>query len=389
VKFGGAWVPLGVVTVSSTLPAAPTNGDVVITPLAPASGVSDGSYQMKIFTMSQWLNFSANLVQFETAPGVWANVVTGTPLVGTADPITPDVGFFFYDTVRKDLLVWNGSDWTKSDTESAGTPMADKVGIGDDGSFDERADLIRILKTQMGWPSVCIELSEEAFHVAIEDAIQTFRQRADNAYVHRYVLFTLVNGQQVYYLNDPRNKSDRVVNVLKIHRMTSLGASQISDPVYGQLYLPAMYNGMAGQFDLVAMHLFSQQAETFERLFAGNLLFTWDEASRQLMIHRRIQAAQERVVLEVVLERTKQELFTDRWCQQWIQGFALAQLKQTLGYIRTKYSTVSGPNGGLTLNGDALLAEAQSDFQELNRQLLDYEVGNGGINFGNTAFFIG
>jgi len=61
-----------------------------------------------------------------------------------------------------------------------------------------------------------------------------------------------------------------------------------------------------------------------------------------------------------------------------------------LGLIRSKYSSgLPGPTGGLSLNGELLLSEARQDFEELNRQLLDYEVGNGGVNYMNTAFLIG
>jgi hypothetical protein len=385
IKAGGGWVPLGNVTTS--VPAVPAAGDVQIAPKLPATGVSNTEYQLKVFTLGQWLNLSTNLIQFETSPGVWENVVFGEKLVATADPFVPDVGFMFYKGSTKNLFTWNGEDWTRADTESEGTPTTDKVGIGDDGSYDERVDLIRVLKTQMGWPSVCIELNEEHFNVAIDNAIQTFRQRADNAYQHRYIMYTLVRGQQVYYLNDPRNKTDRVVNILRIGRVNQLGSAQLNDPVYGQLFVPSMMS--AGTFDLVSIHLMHQLSETFERIFAGNLLFTWEEAPRQLTIHRSISLPQERVVLEAVLERSEQELLNDRWCQQWLQGWAMAELKETLGMIRSKYSTVAGPNGGLTLNGDMLISEARLDFEDLQRQLLDYEVGNGGINFGNTSFYIG
>ena len=52
--------------------------------------------------------------------------------------------------------------------------------------------------------------------------------------------------------------------------------------------------------------------------------------------------------------------------------------------IRSKYGSVAGPNGDLTLNGDMLISEARRDFSELLRQVTDYEVGIGGVNFGSN-----
>lgn len=386
VKYGNSWVPLATVTTEATLPTSPTNGQVVCLTDPVPVGQNFAERSLKIYTLGQWLAFTPSLIQFQTAPSTWTNPVIGTQLVTDTDPKIPSTGDFFYNTITKDLFVWSDGDWVKADTELEGTPMSDKIGIGSDGSYDERLRLIKVLKSQMGWPAVCVELTEEQFNIAIDNAIETFRQRSDNAYAHRFVLLTLQPNQQMYYLNDPRQKTDKIVNILRIGRVNQLGTAQLNDPIYGQLFIPNIY-GHPGQIDLVSIHLMQQLSETFERMFAGNLMYTWDEASRQLYVQRHIPRA-ERVVLEVVMERTEQELLLDRWCKQWLQGWAMAELKEMLGLIRTKFSSVAGPNGGVTLNGDLLISEARLDFEDLQRQLNDYEVGNGGTFFGNTSFYI-
>jgi hypothetical protein len=94
-------------------------------------------------------------------------------------------------------------------------------------------------------------------------------------------------------------------------------------------------------------------------------------------------------VLEVAIERTEQELLLDRWCKQWLQGWAESEMLEMLGLIRTRYGTLPGPNGGITMNGDTLLNMASEKQTELLRQLMDYEVGNGGVTWQNTAFLMG
>jgi hypothetical protein len=179
------------------------------------------------------------------------------------------------------------------------------------------------------------------------------------------------------------------VSVIKAHRINMLGLSNLSAEtgLYAQAFFNKLFQG--DMVDLTAIHLFHQLSEQFEKIFAGNLVFTWDEASRQLNILRRLVNQEERVVLEVVVERTEQELLLDRWCKQWLQAWAESEMLEMLGMIRSKYGTLPGPNGGITLNGAELLSMASEKQAELQRQLLDYEVGNGGINFGNTAFMIG
>lgn len=389
VKFGATWVPINVVGTVSILPETPTPGDLVYITKASVQAQPAKQY-LNVFSLGGWFAVASDLIQVETSPSVWQNVaVTSLDPVVKTDPRIPRIGDFFYQTTDKRLLVWNGTEWSQADSDQEGSPSTDKIGVGTDGSYDERLRLMKILKHQLGYPQRCVELSEEHFNIAVDNALDEFRRRADNAYKNAFLPFTLVRGQSTYYLNDPRNKTDKVVNVIKIHRVNSLGLSSIATEasIYAQSFYNQIYNG--GNVDLVSVHLMSQLSESFEKIFAGNLMFSWDESSRQLTVLRKLLNEEERVVLEVAAERTEQELLLDRWAKQWLQGWAESELLEMLGLIRSKYGSLPGPNGGITLNGDQLLNMADQKQTELLRQLTDYEVGNGIGNFGNTMFLIG
>jgi hypothetical protein len=346
-------------------------------------------FWIKLFSLGGWYDLTADLLQVETAPGVWENVAVSDEPWFSVDPFVPKIGQFFYQTSEKKLLVWNGTEWTQADGAQEGTPTTDKMGVGTDGSYDERLRLIKILKHQLGYPQVCVELTEEHFNIAIDNALDELRRRSDSAYSNRFILYTMNRGQAVYYLNDPRDSTNKIVNVIKIHRINMLGLSSIATEasIYAQAFYNQIYNG--GNVDLVSIHLMGQLNESFNKIFAGDLMFSWDEPSRQLTILRKLVNEKERVVLEVAMERTEQELLVDRWAKQWIQAWAEAEALEMLGMIRTKYGTLPGPNGGITLNGDVLLNIASEKQTELLRQLTDYEVGNGIGNFGNTMFLMG
>lgn len=386
VKLGAGWAPFNSASQVSSYPDIPAVGDFVLVTLRQQQS-APVSQEIKFFTSGTWFSPAPTLVEVLIG-ATWTPIAAGESRFGLSDPPVPFIGDFFYQTSTRDLMSWAGTNWVKVDTENEGAPTSDKIGIGTDGSYDERLRLIKVLKHQLGWPQICVELSEEQFNVAIDNALDEFRRRADNAYSHRHVAFTLKRGQSNYYLNDPRDKTDKIVNILKIHRINFLGVSTIAGEsgLYAQAFFNMLYQGSS--VDLLSIHLMSQLSESFERIFAGNLVFTWDEASRQLMILRKITTEEERVILEVVMERTEQELLLDRWSKQWLQGWAQAELWEMLGEVRSKYGNLPGPNGGLTLNGDSLLSRAELQFTELLRQITDYEVGNGGVNFGNTAFFI-
>lgn len=135
---------------------------------------------------------------------------------------------------------------------------------------------------------------------------------------------------------------------------------------------------------MLSIHLMAMLGEEFKRMFAGDLPFVWNEARRELLITRRI-SRNEKVIIEAECERTEQELLLDRYCKQWLQGWAMAEAKETLGLIRSKYTSgTPGPAGTITLNGETLLAEARQDFTELKESLLNYEAQN--AEHGNLSF---
>ena len=57
--------------------------------------------------------------------------------------------------------------------------------------------------------------------------------------------------------------------------------------------------------------------------------------------------------------------------RNWIQLYALACAKATLGQIRGKYQTVPSPGGGAKLNGEALVKEGAEEKKDLLKRLLD------------------
>jgi hypothetical protein len=55
--------------------------------------------------------------------------------------------------------------------------------------------------------------------------------------------------------------------------------------------------------------------------------------------------------------------------KQWIRQYALAEVKETLAYVRKKYATIPIPGAEVTLNGDDLLTDARAEKIALLEQL--------------------
>jgi len=58
--------------------------------------------------------------------------------------------------------------------------------------------------------------------------------------------------------------------------------------------------------------------------------------------------------------------------RSWIYRYGAAIVKETLGYVRSKYSNVPIPNGEVTLNGGDLVSQGQSEKEALITQLREF-----------------
>lgn len=369
------YVPVGQISALTALPAVPTLAQMVYDYTTRRIQYWDGS---------AWQVPNAANALFNAGSLVPAFV---SFTFETEDLLTPYAGLLFYNTKKHSLMVFNGAAWEQANTAQQGTPTSDKIGIGNDGTYDARLRLINVLKGQLGWPAQCVELSEEQFNIAIDNALDTYRQLSIGAYEQRFIVYQLLAGQSTYFLNSPVDRTDAVVSVMKVHRMNLLGATTGTGPsdVWGMAFAQQFGSIVAGGA-LLDTAMINMWSDDFNRVFAGDIPFVWNEARRELFLKRAIRQ-NEKVVLEVELERSEQELMSDRYCKQFIQNWALAECKEYLGMIRSKFSSgTPGAAGTISLNGETLLAEARQDFTELKQALLDYEHQN--AEHGNIAFLI-
>lgn len=371
------WAPLNAVSSLTALPAQPSLGDLIY---------SYTSQRVQYWDGRAWQTPSPSTSLFTTGSALVPAFTVPFSFEGS-EMVTPYPGLLFYNTSQRQLNVFNGSTWEQANTAQQGTNITDKIGIGNDGSYDERLRLINILKAQLGWPAVCVELSEEQFNIALDNALDTYRQLSVGGYEQRFFTFRLIKDQLIYYLNSPVDRTDSVVSVMKIHRLNLFGVTGSGpDNTWGQAFAQQFYNLADGGGNMLSTHLVHSWSEDFTRMFAGDVPFTWNEARRELTLKRAIRQ-DEKIVLEVECERSEQELLLDRWCKQFLQNWALAECKEYLGMIRSKYSSgTPGANGTITLNGDTLLAEARQDFTELKEALLNYEYQN--AEHSNISFLL-
>lgn len=405
IRSGTSWVAVGY----STSSVLPKKGQLWLNiangKLYKWSG--DGWVESRPFMFAEMQDGMLKLCTREASGGMNLMVlVPGTPGVvgdGYADFGYYDLsaGLYRYQLppfppshVTKENWLFNGfTNTAKLQQHVYGTdavsrePSYLEVGVGTDGSPDERRQLMDSLRMQLGYPTVNVELTKDQMDLAVSLALKTLRQNSSSPYKKGYFFLDVQPRQQNYVLSNRQIGYHKITNVLAAYRFTSAFLSSAHGAgVYGQVVLQHLYN--MGTFDLTSYHLTAEYIEQMEQLFATRLTFHWHEASRTLSLYNSF-VLRERVLLECMVERTEQELIKDRVTSNWIRGWALAEAKQMLAQIRGKYGSLPGAGGGISLNASDLQAQADQAKEQLMQEIEDFLVNEPeDVGIGST-FVIG
>lgn len=236
-------------------------------------------------------------------------------------------------------------------------------------------DLTKEIELRLGGQMVDVELDPEHYDLSIKKSFEKYRQRSENALEESFVLLELTKEVSEYTL------ANEVIDVFDVYRRSSGTLNSASggdiepfETAYLNNYL--LYSGRAGgmaTYDALAQH-----RETLGRMFGENYTFTWNTVTKKLLLHRKVKA-DDTVYLHVYKERSDEELLQDPYSSPWLKDYALAHAKLMLAEARGKFNTIAGPQGGTSLNADALRMDAQATIDKLEDDLKYYAEGQAGL----------
>lgn len=233
--------------------------------------------------------------------------------------------------------------------------------------------LISQLKLMLADKLVDVELDIEHYNLAIDIALDRFRQRSSGSTEESYLFLTIQPDQQKYTL------PTEVQDVKRLYRRgvgaNSTGGGILFDPVdavFSNVYL--LQSGKTG--GLATWEFFSQYRETIGRVFGSEIAYTWENSTHTLTLLRRVNH-EEDVIVHVFNEKPEISLLTDTYTKPWIRDYSLAQSKFILGTGRGKYTSgLVGPQGTVTLDGEALKEEARAEMERLEQEILNFNTGS-------------
>ena len=113
-------------------------------------------------------------------------------------------------------------------------------------------------------------------------------------------------------------------------------------------------------------------------MFGYEFQFTWNRSKHVLTLHRRPRN-NVTVFLHAYAYREELDLFADYSVMPWLKDYAMAQSKLMLGEARGKFATIAGPQGGTTLNGEQLKADALNEIIQLEEDIKLFRDGGAGL----------
>jgi len=251
--------------------------------------------------------------------------------------------------------------------------------MADNDLTTQKQEIFDYVYDMLGGGMVDVELEPRNYNSALTRALARYRQKSDHSVEESYVSLQFVEDQNEYIM--PRE----IMEVRQIFRR-SVGARSgggdgtgVFDPfnlAYTNTYLMAG-SGMGG---LATYELFSQKQELLARMFGGNIEFKWNNTTKKLTILTRPRG-DETVLIYVYNHRPDSQLLLDYLANQWIKDYTLATCKYMLGEAREKFATIAGPQGGTSLNGGSLKAEAQAEMEKLDAEASLAVSGGKGYSF--------
>jgi len=269
-----------------------------------------------------------------------------------------------------------------------------------------REEFKKHILIKLGAPVLEVNVSDEQMDIAIDDAFQYFNERNHFNGIERIYLTVDLNNANVVN-NFTSFSSDDILqrpisnpssppqeNRTTVRRQNNyivlpddiVGVEEIIRPgmgsMMGGIVPPGMiYPGLIGSitgdscdnagFGMIQYWAYQEYMALIQFTFFPPKMYNFNQRTHRLWIDGDLRDLRGMLCLQC-MAKPNPDIFPDLWNDLWLKEFATALIKAQWGRNLTKYSQVSLP-GGITLNGDRILGDAQQELQTIkDRFALDW-----------------
>lgn len=235
---------------------------------------------------------------------------------------------------------------------------------------------------RLGVGIIDVELEDEHYESALDRAFDRYLQRSSTATEESFIFLEIQPNVQVYQL------PEEVMNIITVYRRGwggHHGGVQI-DPFslafVNNLYMIQNPGGLGGSGPgVLATYDFAMQFQDLAgKMFGRDIQYTYDPVSHRISFQRRFSAV-ETIMLHARNTRPREVLMKDPLARPWLIDYTVAACKMIMGEARSLFANLGGPQGGVTMNGEAMKTEAKEEMERLENEIKNFVDAKQGMPF--------
>ena len=235
-------------------------------------------------------------------------------------------------------------------------------------------EIVAYLKRKLGGGIETVELTVDHFTDIMNDTKRWFLFRVGQK---QFMQLTVASGISEYTL--PANVLEVLSCRIENYNFDTAGADDFSYAygfVFGSWYTNTQYGSLPGDgastlspmpySDLVQR---LQYLETIQRVWGGDPEWFFDKNTKKFTLSPAV--GYNGIALMEIFSNTVDTRQLDPEPEDFFLRWALAEAKETLGTVRSKYDSYPTVGGDRSMNGDQLLSEAREAKEKLEIQVLN------------------
>jgi hypothetical protein len=213
------------------------------------------------------------------------------------------------------------------------------------------------VKSQLGYPTINIEVTDAQIDEIIDDCVQKFTEYAYGTLEDTVVMQFTGSGDYPV--------PDTITNVIKLSKGTtsSLGnfGSYVPDIWSEQYFSSSLTGDIIGSIVSVTTN-----ASLIEKYLGDELHYNFNHLKKNLQVLENYTGP---VVLHYQYEYIADENNDFVYNHEWVKNYSKAKVKELWGTVTGKYDQALV--GGARINYEKLSSEARDEIQKLDEELLD------------------
>ena len=225
--------------------------------------------------------------------------------------------------------------------------------------INSKSALIEYIQTQLGAPTITIEVTTTQMGHVIDDAVQKFSEYA----------YGTLEGSVIVELSGAKDYAmpDTMTNIINISKGSTSNITNFNANFGG--YVPDLWSQqyISGSLtgDIIPKIIsLSNTTALLDKFFGDDLVYNFNHLSKNLQVLENFSGP---VVIHYQYEYLANDSNDLIFNHEWVKNYTKAKTKELWGTVTGKFDQALV--GGARINYDRLLQESQQEIEKLDEEL--------------------